>query len=158
MIAFNVLGTPAPKGSARAMINPHTRRAILRPGSSKVGEQKIRAWSTVVREAAREATGDRTAPPFVGAPIAVAIVFRMARPAGHWGTGRNAGKVLPSAPPAPMTKPDVDKLARCTLDALSGIVFDDDARIASLCVVKQWATPGTEGASIRVEAVEAATP
>lgn len=153
MIAFNVLGTPAPKGSARAMIHPHTRKAILRPGSSKTGELKIRSWSAAVREAARDAAGRRAAPVYVGAPLTVAIVFRVARPAGHWGTGRNAGSVKPGSPAAPMTKPDIDKLARCTLDALTGIVIDDDARIASLCVVKQWAAPGTEGASIRIEAV-----
>lgn len=153
MIAFNVLGTPAPKGSARAMIHPHTRKAILRPGSSQVGELKIRSWSAAVREAARDAAGDRAAPVYVGAPLVVAVVFRLARPAGHWGTGKNAGKVKPSAPPVPMTKPDVDKLARCTLDALTGIVIDDDARIASLYLDRQWAAPGTEGASIRIEAV-----
>ena len=32
----------------------------------------------------------------------------------------------------PRGKPDIDKLARSTLDSLTGIVFDDDARVAQL--------------------------
>ncbi|HZJ30733.1 MAG TPA: RusA family crossover junction endodeoxyribonuclease [Vicinamibacterales bacterium] len=67
------------------------------------------------------------------------------------GRGKNAGKLAPSAPALPRGKPDIDKLARSTLDALSGIVFDDDARVASLELRKVYAAPGDEGATITVE-------
>lgn len=150
MIRFDVLGTPAPKGSARAFINKNTGRAFVAPGGARSTEVKIKAWSTAVREAAADIAGPRDAPIYVGTPLEVAIVFRIARPASHWGTGKNAGRISPRAPAAPMTKPDIDKLARTTLDALTGVVFDDDSRIASLACVKQWAAPGTEGAGICV--------
>ena len=39
---------------------------------------------------------------------------------------------MSSAPPFKRRKPDIDKLARSTLDSLTGSVFDDDARVARL--------------------------
>jgi crossover junction endodeoxyribonuclease RusA len=80
----------------------------------------------------------------------VAITLRLARPAGHWGKGRNAGRLVPTAPAVPRGKPDIDKLARSTLDSLTGIVFDDDSRVARLELRKIYAAPGQEGARIEV--------
>jgi Holliday junction resolvase RusA-like endonuclease len=50
-------------------------------------------------------------------------------------------------------KPDGDKLARATLDALTGIVYDDDARIPVQQAVKQWCHRGREGAVITMRAL-----
>jgi Holliday junction resolvase RusA-like endonuclease len=85
---------------------------------------------------------------FVRVPVDVTIVFRIARPGGHWA---KRGGVKPSAPTAPHSKPDIDKLARSTLDSLTGIVFDDDSRIVRLTLDKVYAAPGREGASIVVD-------
>jgi Holliday junction resolvase RusA-like endonuclease len=49
------------------------------------------------------------------------------------------------------TRPDVDKLARSTLDALSRIVYVDDARIADLSVRKLYALDRPPGALVRVQ-------
>ncbi len=147
-ISFVVLGTPAPKGSSRAFVNKRTGRAFVAPGGAKTTEAKIANWSSAVRDAARRIVGDVEAPPFVAVPLVVEIEFRLARPAGHWGKGRNAGKLTPSAPPFPMGKPDGDKLLRTTWDALTGIVFDDDSRIVDFPTRKRYATPGNEGATI----------
>jgi Holliday junction resolvase RusA-like endonuclease len=146
VIELDVLGTPAPKGSSRAMLkNGH---AMNVPSGSNVSRDKLKSWDVAVREAARSAIGDVTAPPFVERPLAVTIAFRMARPGSHFGKRG----LRDSAPAFPAKKPDVDKLARATLDSLTAIVFDDDSRIVSLVVTKTWAAPGYEGASIRIEA------
>lgn len=146
MITLEVLGTPAPKGSARAFYKAGMKRAVV----VKDNSERQRGWEAAVRfEAQRTAPGD--APAFVDKPLAVRIEFRLARPGGHWGKGKRAGRLVPSAPSAPRGKPDIDKLARATLDALTGAIFDDDARIVELLVVKLWATPGNEGARISVE-------
>lgn len=146
MIIFDVLGTPAPKGSNRAMVRGG--RAVFVPGGSKVNQTKLKGWDASVREAALEQLGPCLAPRFVDVPLAVSIVFRLARPGGHW---RPKGGLKPSAPPFPSKKPDADKLARATLDSLSGLVFDDDARIVRLVVTKVFAEPGHEGATIQVQ-------
>lgn len=150
MIEFEVLGTPASKGSSRPMLNRKTGKAFTFAGGSKAAERKLAAWDPAVREAALAVVGVREAPPFVDTPMAVEITFRLARPAGHWGKGKNAGKLSPSAPAFPRGKPDIDKLARSTLDSLTGVVFDDDSRVVVLVLHKVYAAPGREGASIAV--------
>ena len=74
--------------------------------------------------------------------------FRLVRPQGQW---RPKGGLKPSAPSAPIAKPDIDKLARSTLDALIGLAFDDDSRIVQLLVTKSYAAPGQEGCFITVQ-------
>lgn len=146
-VAITVKGTPAPKGSARAFYKAGMKRAVI----VKDNSERQRSWDALVREAASAKVGDVEAPPFVDRPLKVTLVFHLARPSGHWGKGRNAGKLTPMAPTYPAKKPDADKLARSTLDCLTGIVFDDDARIADLHVQKVYAAPGAEGATIIVE-------
>ena len=74
----------------------------------------------------------------------------MQRPKSHFGTGRNAGKLKPSAPKYPAVKPDVDKLSRAVHDALTiANVIDDDSRIVIDHNEKHYAVEQT-GASIEV--------
>lgn len=142
-VVLEVLGTPAPKGSARAFYKAGMKRAVV----VKDNSERQRGWEAAVRfEAQRSAPGD--APAFVDKPLTVVIEFRLARPAGHWA---KRGGLKPGAAVVPATKPDVDKLARATLDALTGAIFDDDSRIVELVVRKRYAKPGDEGARITVE-------
>lgn len=158
-IVFEVLGTPAPKGSSRAILMHG--RAVNIPGSSDTGKRKIKAWSSAVREVASEivtqryANADRSGPLFVATALEIEIEFRLTRPTGHFGTGKRASELKPSAPSYPQGKPDIDKLARTTLDALTGSVIDDDSRIARLGCTKVYAAPGHEGARIRIAAMGA---
>lgn len=143
MIVLDVLGTPAPKGSGRAMLIGGKARHIA--SGSTANQRAIKSWDVAVRcEAAtwiaRNVSGthsDRAQPWFSDRPLAVSIVFRMRAPK------------KPRA--APMTKPDIDKLARATLDALHGSIFDDDSRVVELALVKVYATPGREGARVVIK-------
>jgi Holliday junction resolvase RusA-like endonuclease len=145
VVSFDVLGMPTPKGSSRA-IATKTGRAVLVPSGSDLNKSRRQTWDANVRAAAAIAVGEREAPPFVQTAIGVWITFRLARPAGHW--GKNGLK--PSAPRWPIPKPDLDKLARSTLDALIGVVFDDDSRIVHQTIYKVYAEPGQEGATITI--------
>ena len=42
-----------------------------------------------------------------------------------------------SAPRAP-GRPDLDKLCRAALDAMTGVVYVDDAQVAILSAAKEW--------------------
>jgi Holliday junction resolvase RusA-like endonuclease len=151
MIVIDVLGSPAPKGNARAFVNKRTGRAVLSSFGSGTTEKRLRSWDALVREAAYEKKAEyyrAGSPLFVDTPLAVGIVFRLSRPAGHYA---KKGGLRPTARVAPTTKPDADKLARSTLDALHGTIFDDDSRIVELGVVKTYAEPGREGARIVVK-------
>jgi crossover junction endodeoxyribonuclease RusA len=150
MIVIDVLGKPAPKGSQRAFVNKRTGRAILSSFGSGKSEKRLRSWDADVRDQAHLIAGNTVAsgPVLVGKCLAVGIVFRLARPSGQWS---KKGGLKPSAPGRPSVKPDIDKLARATLDALTGIVFDDDSRIVELALHKTYAEPGREGARIVVK-------
>ncbi|MES2211514.1 MAG: RusA family crossover junction endodeoxyribonuclease [Chloroflexota bacterium] len=144
-VRIEALGQPAPKGSGRAILIAGRARHV--PSGSNVNRRNLQSWDSAVRAAALTTIGRVNAPPFVGQALRVAIVFRLARPGGHWGKRG----IKPSKPLFPIGKPDVDKLARATVDSLIGTVFDDDSRIVSLDAAKVWAAPGNEGASIVVE-------
>jgi crossover junction endodeoxyribonuclease RusA len=151
---LHVSGTPAPKGSARAMLIGGRARLIA--SSSGRNETAQSRWSKAVREAALDQPEA-----YAATPLQVRIVFRVERPRGHYGSGRNAGKLKPSAPARPATKPDLDKLVRCTLDALvtttrrgrvhHGII-DDDSRIVEITASKVYAQRAEDaGAVIEID-------
>lgn len=64
-------------------------------------------------------------------PLAIVLHFHMPRPKGHFGTGRNAGKLKAKAPEHHTSKPDVDNLEKFVLDCLNGVAWNDDAQIVS---------------------------
>lgn len=131
MITFTVRGLPAPQGSKRAFRNKYSGR-IQQVESSR----RVAPWRSDVRDAALAAMA--TAPP-LAAPVAIRLEFRMPRPKGHYGSGRNAALLKPSAPARPAGKPDLDKLARAILDAIAGLVIADDALVVDLHAVKIYA-------------------
>lgn len=121
-----VLGRAQPAGSKRAFSNPKTGKIIVTDDA-----KQSRPWKQQVAGAARDAVGDR--PPLDG-PLRLDVVFVVGRPKGHYGSGSNSRRVRPSAPEFPAVKPDVTKLVRAIEDAMTGIVYRDDALI-----VEQWA-------------------
>lgn len=131
---FKVVGTPAPQGSKRAFTNKKTGRARVVEASSKV-----KPWRADVRAAA-EAAIEGDPGELWEAPVSVSLKFYMPRPKSHYGSGRNAGVVKESAPLFPASIPDVDKLARAVLDALTGVVFADDKTVVRLSASKLYAT------------------
>lgn len=150
VVVLEVLGTPAPKGSSRAIMRGGF--AVNVPSGSNVNRDKLKSWDVNVREAAIAFLGrDRKQPLFVNVPLLVEIEFRLARPKGHWSP---KGGLRTSAPAYPFVKPDGDKLQRATWDSLTGIVFDDDSRIVKWPTGKVYATPGLEGATITVSALD----
>jgi len=65
-----------------------------------------------------------------------------ARPKSHYGTGRNAGKLKPSAQKYHTQKPDCDNCWKLLADALNGVVYKDDAQVIGGEVFKRWGEPG----------------
>jgi Holliday junction resolvase RusA-like endonuclease len=143
VITLDVLGIPAPKGSGRAMLIAGRARFIASSSGANATNQT--AWCRAIERSAGGCV-------LIDGPVRVSIAFRVRRPIGHY---TNRGELREKAPPYPAVSPDLDKLVRCTLDALTGLAFDDDARVVALTVTKQYATPGREGASITVEAADA---
>jgi Holliday junction resolvase RusA-like endonuclease len=66
---------------------------------------------------------------FIGVPLRVDTTFYFKRPKSHYGTGKNANILKPSAPKYPITKPDRDNCQKFIYDVCNGLVWDDDSRI-----------------------------
>ena len=83
------------------------------------------------------------------------IQFRFARPASHYGTGKNAGVLKASAPKFHMvSKPDLDNLEKAVMDALTDIRFwKDDCLVAKKETGKSWTTM-RPGAEISIEVLD----
>ncbi len=128
------------------------------PGMSSTGKMfvrdanpKSREWKDRVAGAAAEA--------YTKAAVDAALHFEVTeyrvRPAGHYGSGRNAGIVKDSAPAYPTTVPDLTKIVRGVEDALTKIVWVDDSRVVSLTATKSFGPQA--GVVLRVWAMDAQT-
>lgn len=128
---FFVPGKPAPQGSKR-----HVGRGILIESSKEVGP-----WRERVALAAYAAMEGR---PVFDGPVSVILQFVLPRP-----------KTAPKTrTPAATKRPDLDKLERAILDALTSVCFADDSQVVNLCGYKRIAELGeTAGVEVRVEAV-----
>lgn len=151
MIRFFAGGLAAPKGSKRVVTRG--RGGVVLPFARVLDDSPhTKAWASIVAWHARQAIARERVAPYRDIPLEVGIVFGFHRPRSHHGSGRNVYSVKESAPRAPCVKPDIDKLARSTLDAMTGILFDDDARITQLVATKIYIPLGVEtGALICVQ-------
>lgn len=76
--------------------------------------------------------------PSLDGPLICEASFICARPASHYGTGRNAGTVKPAYLPARPRGADVDNLAKLCLDALQGVAFANDDQVVRLYAEKLY--------------------
>lgn len=124
-----VPGAAAPQGSKR-----HVGNGIMIESSKAVAP-----WRTTVAYHLSQARGADWN--LLDTALHVGIMFVMKRPT-------SAPKK--STPPA-IKRPDLDKLTRAVLDAMSGIIYRDDSLITILTVSKRIAEIGeTPGAHIMV--------
>jgi Holliday junction resolvase RusA-like endonuclease len=145
-LVIRVYGTPAPQGSKRAFVNKHSGRVQVVESS-----KAVKPWRQAVLYAALEERRrpGRPAHETLAGPVAVTVEFLLARPKGHYGTGRNAGLVKESAPGRPAVRPDLDKLVRSTLDALKEAgVYGDDSQIVALMATKFFSGGGVDSGAV----------
>ncbi len=126
MIAFFVPGIPVPKGSAKSFVYRDKRTGKHRAATCQDNADLQNPWAAMIGLMARE--NGCTAP--ASGPISVGMQFSMPRPKSHFRTGKNSGMLRLDAPGFSDKTPDLDKLVRCVLDALTGIVYHDDRQVA----------------------------
>ncbi len=139
-IEFVVYGKPAQMGSKKAFVRGG--RAIITDDNS----EKRKQWANAVSSVAAEVMRGRD---LISSPVQLRAMFYFRRPNCHYGTGRNATTLKGSAPELHSQTPDLDKLIRCLGDALTGIVFRDDALIWSMVISRHW-TEKQERAEVEV--------
>lgn len=122
---FFVEGRAVAQGSKRAPV----------AGVVRESGKGLHAWRRKIATVAR-AHGWIGSP--LASPVAVGLVFVRGRPKSH---ARAGGKLAPAAPCFPSSTPDVDKLERAVLDALTGVCWRDDAQVVCVRKIKLWGTP-----------------
>lgn len=70
-------------------------------------------------------------------------------PPKSWTKAKQAEVLAAGALPK-TTKPDVDNLAKAVLDAMNGVVFEDDNQISGICAVKAWSYKRGDTVSVMV--------
>lgn len=135
-ITFFVAGIPKPAGSKRGFYIPKLKRVIITDANPNSKD-----WKTDVKHAAQEVYSG----PLLGCAIYLKLTFYMLRPKSHYRSGKNATTVKDGAPIYPAGKPDVLKLARGVEDALTQIIWKDDAQIVSEKLLKRYGEmPGVQ--------------
>lgn len=71
-------------------------------------------------------------------PLRVDTYLYFQRPKAHYGTGRNAGKLKPSAPRWHTKKPDKDNVEKKIFDSMSKVFWRDDSIICHGRAIKQY--------------------
>jgi len=140
--AFFVPGTPLTKGSWKGVLNKQTMKIRFKP------QTKEPTWAATVKVFAAQA---HEGAPWE-CPCRAFLSFSFSRPKVHFGKGRNAGVLKPSAPLLHAQMPDIDKLTRSVLDAMTKIVYKDDSQIIRVDACKDWCY---EGPGVQIEVVEA---
>lgn len=120
-----VPGRPVPQGSITAFRHRSTG-AVVTPQKPAVREYRDRiAWAA--RQAGTVCTDEA---------VVVRAIFRFARPKSHWLTN---GGLAKKAPSDHCSRPDLDKLCRSLLDAISGgVLLYDDAQVVRIEASKMW--------------------
>jgi len=143
-----IAGEPAPKGSWRSMRSKSTGKQIVVPDNPK-----SKPWQRLVSLLVYSEYRFR---PLVGA-VRVSFEFLVHRPKRHYGTGRNANRLKASAPEYAIEcrgSGDLDKLVRGMLDAMEGVLYDNDKQVISFDAKREYSLDKTTGVMLRAFALE----
>lgn len=116
-VAFDVDGIAAGQGSMKALVSRTTGRAFVKHPA------KTLAWRKQIAQEARVAMRGRAA---MTGPFAVSLTFTFRRP-------KSAKRRVHVE-----VKPDLDKLIRAVFDAVTGIVWWDDAQVVRCEAAKRY--------------------
>jgi len=143
-IEFSVQGLPLTAGS--------TRSFAVKKGGQYTGRtvtiqttRGLAHWENLVRDRAVLALGVTKGfdllHSLLQGPVSVSLAFTLPKP-------KSAPKRTRTWP---TKRPDLDKLVRAVLDALTGTIFHDDSQVIQLTASKDFGTPGV---TVRVKEIK----
>lgn len=167
-LRIEIDGLPQPGGSKRVVTLPPIMKKVGRflggelwiPASKVMNvvrvlddNPKAAAWKKLVAESAIKQLGihaDSDQRLLMAEELIMTTQFFMPRPKGHFKKDGSLS-ALGKRTPRPLVKPDALKLMRSTEDALTGVVYADDALITDHFIHKRYAdNPGQVGAIIHI--------
>lgn len=160
-LTFTVEGLAQTKGSAKAFVVwAHVLEAVdrYRKSGKRITPRAFitndnpnaKEWQESVMDHAIHArrTGPLLKGELFGGALVVDLTFYLERP-----------QKIRSSVVSHTTRPDVDKLARCVLDGLTGVLYGDDGQVVAMRLAKQYAPiDGKPGVTITVSEATVADP
>ena len=126
---FRAIGEPIPQGSMKGYVR--AGRVALTSDNPR-----LHSWRDVIGWEARKHVTD-----LIDYPVSIELGFILTRPKS----------VSKKRRPFPSVKPDNDKLIRAACDAMTGVVWKDDALVITIASWKRYAEDGEQpGVSVRV--------
>lgn len=118
---------------------PRPRAASIKGKARMYNPGTANEWKACVIHALQGHAGTFPA----GTPVRCDLTFYLPRPLGHYGSGKNAHALKPSAPERPTGKPDRDNLDKAVCDAITAAaVWADDSQVTDGRIRKRYATQG----------------
>lgn len=137
VVEFFAPGIPKPQGSKRAFV------VKGRPVLTESAGEPLKDWRTSVAYAASTAMAGAN---LIQTPVHVTLTFTLVKP-------RSRSKHRP----LPDSAPDLSKLVRAVEDAMTGIVWRDDAQVVGIQAAKVYGEqPGLHATITAIAAEEAA--
>ncbi len=136
VLDFVVHGEPAPGGSKRAF--PHRSTGKMVVVDDAKGNKRWR--QQVAAEAVKTLEGKQWTVSAYKSILKVAFTFYLKRPQAHY----RGDRLRLDAPVYHTKRPDTTKLIRSTEDALTGILWNDDAQIVIQSAMKRYCNEGME--------------
>jgi crossover junction endodeoxyribonuclease RusA len=134
-LMFQVYGDPVPQGSMRAFLPKGWNRPII-----TAANKKTKPWRQEIAGAAVAAMEkDLLGCAGKNVPFRLSVTFHFQKP-----------KSVKKTVLEKVTKPDIDKLIRSVLDALTGIVWSDDSQVVEILARKKFGQPGVD---IRIDEI-----
>ena len=136
-VLFAVEGTPVGKG----------RPKFARRGNfvSAYTPTKTRDYEALIAQAAKDAMS--TAEP-LKTPVAAYIYITVPIPQSY---SKKRTEACLKGIERPTKKPDLDNILKAFLDAMNGIVYDDDTQVVSLHSTKRYGTVGMVEVMVKEE-------
>lgn len=131
-VSFVVFGNARPSGSKTVGFT-RDKQPFVRPAA-----KDVKQWRTQVQQEAGIAMMGQE---LLRGALRLGVTVYRPRPRSHYGTGRNADLVKSSSPSFPTQQPDLTKLVRGIEDALTGIVWRDDAQVVEQHNFKIYGEP-----------------
>lgn len=134
IVVATVLGKPIPQGSLNPM--PY-RRKNGKMGVNVFQKPELLQWREKIAQEVSKVKGDVFFPKET--PVEVSLLFYIARP-------KSSKRDYPCCKGI-----DIDKACRSVLDALTGVIYDDDCQVCDISAIKIYVTdPEEQGVRISV--------
>lgn len=138
-VTLEVYGVPQPQGNKTGFYNKSLGRVVIVEGRRPDARRAFASWRQGVDETAQRYQ-EAHAIALCDQPVRLTLAFYLPRP-----------QSAPRRRIWPDTRPDLDKLTRAVMDAITGTLITNDARVCELRVTKHFAGERPPGCTITLE-------